>query len=243
VGPTHPSLPGGGGEVIEIFNLNEDKRGAVNSLRTWSDGNTRVYNGFEVSVNARFGRGFAFGGITTERTAIDNCTDLTNSNPNGSAGTGGLRFCKQVPPFRTLYKASGSYRLPWDVQLGGSFQARPGIAIGSDLTANAAVAGRPLTGGVASITVQLVDPTKLFYGYVYTNDLQLSRYFRLDGNRRIRAFIEIFNFANNATVFTRNETWGAQWYNPISLVEARRFQFGAQLAKTPKTAPAHALRR
>lgn len=229
VGPTHPNLPGGGGEIIDVYNLNEDKRGAVNSLRTWSDANTRVYNGFEVSVNARFGRGFAFGGITTERTAIDNCTDLTNSNPNGSAGTGGLRFCKQVPPFRTLYKVSGSYRLPWDVQLGGSFQARPGIATGSELTVNAAVAGRPLTGGVASITVQLVDPTKLFYSYVYTNDLQLSRYFRLDGNRRIRAFVEIFNFVNNATIFTRNETWGTQWFNPISLVEARRFQFGAQL--------------
>lgn len=41
--------------------------------------------------------------------------------------------------------------------------------------------------------------------------------------------MEIFNFVNNATIYTRNETWGAQWFNPISLVEARRFQFWAQL--------------
>lgn len=223
VGPSHPNLPGGGGEVIPIYNLNDNRRGVVNSIRTWSDSNTRVYNGFEMSVNARFGRGFAFGAITTERTAVDNCTDLLNSNPNN------LRFCKQVPPFRSLFKASGSYRLPGEVQIGGSFQARPGIAVGSDLTVNSAVAGRPLTGGVASITVQLVDPTKLFYGYVYTNDFQVSRYFRFQGNRRIRAFLEVFNLVNNATIYTRNETWGAQWFNPISLVDARRFQFGAQL--------------
>ncbi|MBM3772153.1 MAG: TonB-dependent receptor [Acidimicrobiia bacterium] len=223
IGPSHPNLPNGGGETITVYNLNDNKRGSVDSIRTWSDANTRVYNGFEVSVNGRFGRGFAFGGITTERTAVDNCTDLTNSNPNF------IRFCKQTPPFRTLYKASGSYRLPWDLQVGGTFQARPGIPIGSALTLNAAVAGRPLTGGVASIAVELVDPTKLFYSYVYTNDVQFSRTFRFQGNRRIRTFVEAFNFLNNSTIFTRNETWGAQWYNPISLVDARRFQFGAQL--------------
>ena len=228
VGPTHPSLPDGGGEVITLYNLNDNKRGAVNSIRTWSDSNTRVYNGFEASFNARFRRGFAFGGITTERTAISNCADLTNSNPNGSGGVGGRRFCQQTPPFRTLYKASASYRLPYDLQLGGSFQARPGIPIGSELTVTPSVAGRPLTGGIASITVQLVDPTRLYYDYVFTNDLQLSRIFRFPHGRRVRAFMEVFNLVNDSRVYTRNETWGAQWFNPIDLVESRRFQFGAQ---------------
>ena len=223
VGPSNPNLPGGGAETIALYNLNEDKRGQVNSVRTWSDANSRVYNGFELSMNARYGRGFAFGGITTERTAVDNCTDLTNSNPNN------LRFCQQVPPFRTLYKASASYRLPWDVQVGGSFQARPGIAVGADYAVTAAIAGRPLTGGVASITTQLVDPTQLFYGYVYTNDAQVSRTFRFQGKRRIRAFVEVFNLLNRSTIYTRNETYGTSWFNPISVVDGRRFQFGAQL--------------
>ena len=89
VGPSNPNLPGGGGETITLYNLNDDKRGVVNSVLTWSENRTRVYNGFEMSFNARLGRGFLFGGITTERTATDNCTDLTNSNPNG------LRFCNR----------------------------------------------------------------------------------------------------------------------------------------------------
>ncbi len=76
VGPTNPNLPDGGGEVITLYNLNDNKRGAVNSVRTNSFNNSTVYNGFELSVNARHGRGFAFGSMTTERTATNNCTDL-----------------------------------------------------------------------------------------------------------------------------------------------------------------------
>ena len=165
VGPSNPNLPNGGGEIITLYNLNDDKRGVVNSVLTWSENRTRVYNGFEMSFNARLGRGFVFGGITTERTATDNCTDLTNSNPNG------LRFCKQVPPFRTLYKVSGScigcratnFRLAAVV---------PGASwhrdwVGQDYTVTPAIAGRPLTGGVSNIVVNLADPTQLFYDYVY----------------------------------------------------------------------------
>ncbi len=226
VGPTHPDLPGGGGEMITIYNLNNDKRGAVESIRTYSPNNTRVYNGFEMSLNARLGRGFAFGAITHERTATDNCTDLANSNPNN------LRFCKRVPPFRTLYKGSFGYRLPYDLQLAGSFQARPGIALGAEWAVTSAVSvangGVPLTGGISSVTVDLIDPTTTFYDYVYTNDITVSRIFRV-GQTRIRGFVEVFNFLNNSTVFTRNETFGAQFYDPVDLVPARRLQFGAQL--------------
>ena len=38
----------------------------TNNVLTWSANNTRIYNGFEVSVNARLGRGFMFGGVTTD---------------------------------------------------------------------------------------------------------------------------------------------------------------------------------
>jgi hypothetical protein len=221
-GPTHPNLPDGGGEIITLYNLNDNKRGVVNSLQTWSTTRTRVYDGFEVSFNGRLPRGFVFGGITTERTATDSCTDLANSNPNGR------RFCRQVPPFRTLYKASGSFTLPYNVQLGGSFQARPGIPVGADYTVTSAIAGRPLTGGVASITINLADPTRAFYDYVYTNDLTVARVFRF-GRTRIRGFMEVFNLMNLSTIYTRNETFGPQFYQPIALVDSRRVQFGAQV--------------
>jgi hypothetical protein len=118
------------------------------------------------------------------------------------------------------------------VQLAGSFQARPGISINADWTVtNAVLASQGLpnfTGGVSSITVNLVEPDTLFYDYVYTNDMTLSRVFRVQ-RTRIRAFAEMFNVLNLSTIFTRNETFGNLWYNPIDLVQARRFQFGAQI--------------
>jgi hypothetical protein len=230
VGPRHANLPNGGGEIITLYNLNENKRGAVNSIRTNSFNNTRIYNGFEVSLNSRFGRGFAFGSITTERTAINECADLTDSNPNNR------RFCERTPPFRTLFKGSAAYRLPYEIQLAGSFQARPGIPLGADYAVTSAVAGRPLTGGVSSITVQLIDPTSTFYSYVYTNDFRISRIFRYE-RYRFQGFVEIFNLVNDSTIFTRNETFNPNptaaspqlWYNPIDLVQSRRFQFGFQV--------------
>jgi hypothetical protein len=221
--PSHANLPVSG-ERITLYNLSPSKQGQVNSFRINSDGRSNVYTGIELSVNTRFPGGFAFGGITTERTATDNCAD--QSNPNN------LRFCSRTPPFRTLYKASAGYMLPFDVQLAGSFQARPGISIGADWTVDNAVLasqGLPsLTGGISSITVNLIEPDTLFYDYVYTNDMTLSRIFRVQ-RTRIRAFVEMFNVLNLSTIYTRNETFGSLFYNPVDLVQARRFQFGAQL--------------
>ena len=223
-GPSHPDLPNGGGELITLYNLNPNKQGQVNNVRMNSQNNTRVYNGFEMSLNARLGRGFAFGSITTERTATNDCVDTSNPNT--------WRFCENVPAFRTLYKASAAYRFPYEIQVAGTFQARPGIPIGSEWTVSSAVSvangGVPLTGGVSSLTVDLVDNKTLYYDYVYTNDLRFSRIFRV-GRTRLQGFAEIFNFVNSSTIFTRNETFGDQWYNPIDLVTSRRFQFGFQV--------------
>lgn len=71
-----------------------------------------------------------------------------------------------MPPFRTLYKGSAGYRLPYEVQIAGSFQARPGIPMGASYAVTSAVSvasgGVPLTGGISSITVDLMDPTTTF---------------------------------------------------------------------------------
>src|SRR5262249_38676580 len=115
--PANASLPNGGGQSITLYNLNQTV--VNNNITTWSTNNTRVYNGFEVSVNARIPRGFIFGGVTTERTAANNCTDLASSNPNN------LRFCNNVPPFRTLYKGSFAYTLPAAIQFSATLQWRP----------------------------------------------------------------------------------------------------------------------
>jgi hypothetical protein len=218
-----------------MYNLNAQ---VVNdNVRTWSTENTRVYNGFEMSVNARVPRGFLFGAITTERTATNNCIDLAGSNPNTPvAGINNLAFCNQTPPFRTLYKGSAGFTLPYAVSVSGSFQARYGITKGADYVyacsaaQSAATGCTRLTAGVAQLTVTVVDPSTIFYPYVYTNDFRVARIFR-QGRMRVEPFVEIFNLLNLATVLTVNETISDQsrWNEPTAVLQGRRFQFGGRI--------------
>jgi hypothetical protein len=220
--PRDARLPGGGGEAITMYNINQNSLGVVNNVLTWSTANTRIYNGFEVSVNGRLPRGgFVFGGITTERTATNNCADLANSNPNN------LRFCEQVPPFKAIYKASGSYPLVYGIQLSGSLQARPGLIYAANYTFNSAIAGVPLTGG-GNLTVNLVDPATSYYDYVTQVDVRLARTFQF-GRRRAQAFVDVFNVVNASTVLSGNHAFGTNWLLPQSIVNGRRVQIGARL--------------
>jgi hypothetical protein len=226
--PKNANLPDGGGQTITMYNLNPAKLGLVNNVLTWSDKNTRVYNGIELSVNARLGRGFLFGGVTTERTATNNCdgpvtttANATPSNPNN------YRFCSQVPPFQTLYKASGAYTLPYDVNVSATFQARPGISVGSFYTFNSAIAGVALTGG-GNLTLMAVDPTTQYYAYVKTVDARIARTFRY-GRTRVEPFVEIFNLPNFSTILTLNETVGPNYFTPGSIVQGRRLQLGGRV--------------
>ena len=227
--PVNASLPGGGGQTITMYNLSAAKLGVVNNVLTWSDKNTRVYNGIELSVNARFGRrAFVFGGITSDRTAANTCdgpvttaANATPSNPNN------YRFCDQVPPFQTLYKAAGAYTFPYDVNVSATFQARPGISVGSFYTFNSAIAGVALTGG-GNLTVPVVDPTTQYYDYVKTLDARIARTFRY-GRARVEPFLEVFNLPNFSTVLTVNETIGPSYYTPGIIVQGRRLQLGGRV--------------
>ena len=221
--PLDARLPGGGGEVITQYNLLPSRLGLSDSVSTFSTENTRVYDGVEVSVRGRLPRGgFLLGGITTERTAT---TDCDVANPNSR------RFCDQAPPFRTLYKLSGAYTLPYELQLSGSLQAIPGASIASNFTYNSAFAGVALTGG-GNRTVNLVEPDTMFYDYETQVDLRASRNFRF-GRKRVQAFVDVFNLMNASTVALVNTTITTNpatnpWLRPLVIMQARRFQLGAR---------------
>ncbi len=222
VAPSRPELPNGGGEIVTMYNLNLNKLGAVDSVSTFSEANKRIYDGFEFAVTARLpNSAFAFGGVTTDRTELDNCADLTNSNPNNR------RFCHQLSPFRALYKFSAGSPIPFGMYLSGSFQARPAVSQAGNYTVNSAIAGVPLTGG-GTLTVNLVDPTTRFYDYVNQLDARVARSFRL-GRGRLQGFVEIFNLLNASTVLTVNENFGSTWLRPQIIAQGRRLQLGGQI--------------
>ena len=75
------------GTPVDVYNLNPAKRGLQNILDVNAPTNAQVYNGFELSFQARIpGGGTFFGGLTTERTLYNTCD---TDNPND------FRFCDE----------------------------------------------------------------------------------------------------------------------------------------------------
>ncbi|HWI17603.1 MAG TPA: TonB-dependent receptor [Vicinamibacterales bacterium] len=226
--PTDPRLPLSG-QQITMHSLNTNKVGvATDNLRTYSADNSTIYNGFELSANMRREKLLLFGGITTDRRASITCDE--RDNPNSA------RFCDSTPPFRTTYKASAAYSLPWEFQLSGTFIASPGPSVAANYTVTAAIAGRPIVGttaGGTTIAVNLAEPNTVFLDYKKQLDLRLARTFRF-GSRRIQGFADVFNVLNAGTVLRVNETYSATatnaWMTPTAIMDGRYVRFGLQMS-------------
>lgn len=225
--PNDPRLPTAG-QPITMYSLNANKVGTpTDNLRTYSDINTSTYNGVEISANARFSRALFFGGVTTARRATTACD--VRDNPNSS------RFCDAIPPFRTTFKLSGAYQLPYEFQLSGTFLAVPGSSVNANYTVTAALAGRTIIGstaGATTIGVNLIQPNTVFLDYRKTFDMRLARTFRFD-RYRMQPFADFFNVLNLGTVTRVNETFGANpatnaWMRPQAIQDGRYIRFGIQ---------------
>ena len=228
--PLDDRLPGGGGYPIEVWTLNPTKVGtATDNLRTFSTSNTRVYDGFDLTMTARLrGAGFVLGGVTHEKLKTTSCDQ--RDNPNS------LRFCAPATPFRTIAKASASYTIPWDIQLSGFYSARPGDSIAANYTLTSALAGRTIIGstaGTQQISLNLIEPNTMFRDYVHQLDTRLARNFRF-GRYKLQGMVDVYNLLNAGTVLTLNQTFGASaatraWLNPTSIQTGRYVRFGGQL--------------
>src|SRR5262245_9493005 len=134
------------GSIIPAYNLNPAKRGLIDrtdvnstdrSLRNFS------YTGFEFGVAARFHNTTLFGGWTLDRTLLDHCDELENwgnlsaviydaSTLNSQAPKSDYHFCNQSSlgiPFLNEFKLSGSYQLPWQLQVNAAFQSYAGAVL------------------------------------------------------------------------------------------------------------------
>jgi hypothetical protein len=124
--------PLGNGETLTLFNLNPAKAGQYSSqlIDVNSSVNRLIYDGFELSFNARLPRSTnIFGGWSSDRLMSITCDQF---DPNK------LRFCDQsgktfqqygktqTPPFRSDFKLAGNYPLAWGVEVSGVFMSYAG---------------------------------------------------------------------------------------------------------------------
>jgi hypothetical protein len=225
-------VPGAGTPLCGLYNLNQNKFGntsniLVRSASTFGE-QLEIYDGFDVTLNARFGPGaFVQGGLSTGRTMTDECFVVDSPQQ--------LSFCHVEPPlFQPQVKFSGSYPLPWwNLQLSGVVQSLPGIPISASYVAtNAEVQptlGRPLSGGATTVTINsIMQPGTTFENRLNQTDLRLIRNFKF-GNKRLQAMFDAYNVFNNAAVLSINTRSGPQWRRPTNILDARILKFGAQL--------------
>jgi hypothetical protein len=252
--PSDARLPNGGGyQVCGLYDVNPNRFGIIDNEITQNSNfgdYKEAFNGVDVGLNARFGRGgFVSGGVSTGRTSRDFCFQnalpqvLANSVGGAYAGTdtnpaNGPRaegYCDVTPPLsaNTQIKANAIYPMPWGVQTSFTFQNLPGVAVSANLNAtNALIApslGRNLSAGAtATAQVALIKPQTVFEDRMNQFDVRFTKIIRI-GTSKVQGMFDIYNLFNASTILGVNQTYGPAWLRPTSILGARLFKVGAQV--------------
>jgi hypothetical protein len=236
--------------TIPVFNLNAGTRTGDIVTRS-SDLDKRIYNGFEISGQARLAGGTTIiAGFFTEHTVARTCD---RNNPNQ------LRYCDQfgdlfqelgtteAPPFRNEVKLSVSQPLPWSFLGSVSFlsyaNAAPPTAASSFTSGLVTGTGAPidylgadfalpatLPGGVARtipVTAGLVAPGTLYFDRWNQLDLSVKRTVRF-GKYALTPSFELYNVLNSSVIVNALQTYGPTYLRPTSTLPGRLMRLGAQ---------------
>ena len=242
--PVDPDLPGGGGyDVCGVMDLKPAvfaQNLPANNLIRFSDdfgGESNVYQGFDVNLEGRFRNGaFLKGGVAAGKRMFDNCNllaaglDAVSDSPHrgrrpiadGSSG------CHREYPFRPDVKLSGSYTLPFDILISGTYQFSRGVQTGGagpSIQANWAVlnaVANPQIGrnwtGTASRTIQLIREGADF-GDDNLSQLDLRASKRVGfGRYRLRMDFDVYNVFNSSWPFTVSSTYSTAAPRPRGCV-------------------------
>jgi hypothetical protein len=228
--PTDSRLPRGGGYVIgDLFDRTQAAFGRTDNFITRSrnfGSATNYWHGVDTQVNARLRNGLTVqGGTSTGRDVSDDC-DVIIDNPS-------RRNCRVVMPFLTDIRGLVVYTVPRvDVQVSSTLQSRPGPEISANWNVPSAVVaqslGRPLSGGAANVSVNVLDPGELYGDRITQIDLRIAKLLRF-GRTRTNVGIDIYNLTNSNVPLGYTNTFGGSWRNPTSVLDARFAKVSAQI--------------
>jgi hypothetical protein len=187
------------GETRTVYNLKPQFNGLVQNVDQNTPTDTNRYQGYEIGVSARFGRGGTLlAGLASGRTRNQAC-DVEDPNR--------LRFCDQTAfdmPWLTQGKISGSYPLPWDISASMVFQSLPGTPRTVTYTVTRAVVP---TLTLSSVSATLSKPGTLYTDRLNQVDLKFSKAIHYR-RTKIVPEVGIFNAGNVATVLSQNNAYG-----------------------------------
>jgi hypothetical protein len=253
--PVDPRLPGsGGGQICGNYDVTPAKFGqaqTVVELASKYGKQTEVYDGLDVTLNARLNALFITGGLNTGRTETNNCGVVMN-NPQVTATQSNVNytgprteaFCDNVLPWsgQTQVKFAAIYNLPWDLQTSATLQSYPGVPqsatfvysnaqILPSLHRNLASCGTAATCNGTS-TVQFLAANQQFEDRYNQFDLRFAKTVRV-ARTRVQGIVDLFNAFNARPVLAVNTrysgTTGGSWLSPTNTLVGRLIKFSAQM--------------
>ena len=256
--PFQVANPIGNGETLTLFNLNPATAGlyAKQLVDINSSINRSVYDGLEVSFNARLPHGAnVFGGWSNDRLITVTCDQY---DPNK------LRFCDQTgetfqqygatstPPFRNDFKLAANYPLKWGVEVSGvfisfagkgnSYTAQdPSLGVYWKLPPSAfpngqrtrAVVSAPILLAAGTQTqapgFNLIPPNTKFESRWNQLDLSAKRTFRFQ-RKEVQGQFALFNALNANTVLQEVQAFGTSLGQPQNVLQGRMMRLALLFA-------------
>ena len=231
-------------EVVPLANYTDGEQGhcapTVLPLESVPCGKAHF---FSASLNGRFSQGGLYGGgIDTGTTSRDSCwvvnspQQLLHCDKNISTASA---FVSSSWKANLQIKLNGSLPLPADFNLSGVYINAAGPVILASYTAtNAQIApslGRNLgTCGTQAVCtavasgIPLIEPGTQYEDRRSQFDIRLSKGLQVNAVR-IKLNLDLFNAFNANSILAINNTYGAQWRRPTSILNGRLIQLGGEL--------------
>jgi hypothetical protein len=112
----------------------------------------------------------------------------------------------------------------------GSFQSIPGPEVQANVVASNALVtsslGRPLSGGAATVTVNIVTPGTVYGERLNQFDVRVAKILRVGGNRT-SLNLDLYNALNGNAVIQQSITYG-NWQPPQGILIGRSIKASAQ---------------
>jgi len=219
--------PRGNGQTVTVYNVTSQSAGQVNELDRTSTNNRRTYNGVDLTFNARLRNGATLlGGTSTGKLQAVTC-DVADPNQ--------LRGCAAEQPFRTQFKITGTYPLPYAFRFSTVFQSMPGVLEtrtannDGDVVINYIVNKAIVPSlTLAQVITRLNEPGKDFLDRNNQLDISLTRNFRV-GRVALKPQLDLFNVFNVSPVTNEVATFGSQLGQPLTILPGRLLRFGFRM--------------
>jgi hypothetical protein len=210
-----------------VYNLNPAFVGLQSNVLDNQPYLNTTYNGIELTASKRFSHhwqmvaGFTAGKNTGGLNSANGQSSTADLNdPNLTIFSNGI--ASQYDETYAFH-LSGSYQMPGDVVLAGSFVSNTGFPYVSSYTVTRA---QLPTLTRSTQAVFLSDRGSERLPQVTLTDIRVSRPFNVGHGRRIVPQFDIFNLSNSSTVTSLNSAVGGTYLVPTGIVSPRIAKIG-----------------